>query len=119
MVEGSGTGSEQFTVYPGDPDPNHLTLQPSFSGGNSMTLTGTDEGEQCNIGAFSHPVSGTWSEGIGQLSSGLGFLVPDANDPDHYAGRHVLNHDEQPGLGDGVRIYDDYVEWDFRRHRAP
>ena len=116
-VEGSGTGSQQFTVYPTDPDPNQVTLQPNVFAENSMTLSGTDEGEQCNIGPFSHPISGAWSEGIGQLSSGLPILVPDANDPDHYAGRTQLNHTETPGIG--VRVYDDYVEWDIRRHRAP
>jgi hypothetical protein len=85
-----------------------------------MTLTGTSEGEQCNVGHFSNPVSDTGSEGIGQLQNGLGggsFLVPDANDPDHYAGRATLNHIETQRIG--LQVYHDYVEWDFRRRRAP
>ena len=116
-VSGSGTGPQQFQVYPEDQDPNQVSLGYSFSSQNVMMVSGAEHRVQCNLDPLTLPQGFPWSESIAEMIGGLGLLVPDPADPGHYAGKRVIFHDVVSGIEVDSHVTDATVEWDIRRRR--
>jgi hypothetical protein len=116
-ASGSGTGPEQFTVFPVDEHPDQVALQPVGSSVNSFLVTGTHEWEKSCGSHFSGATQGMGGEDTGPLGSIGTVFIPDANDPEHYSGSVTLYRQVTPRGDDGQEVSESRVEWDFRRSR--
>ena len=115
-IGGSASAAQQFNALPADA-PNQFTLGPIVAGTHTVPITGNTHLEQCNTGPTDHPVSSTTTDdGLFEMLGGVGVLVPDPNDQEHYSGMMVTTHNEQPEAG-GAHVIDAHVEWDLRRRR--
>ena len=119
QLSGLGSGSQQFIIVPLDEDPKQVYVSQNSNQFGEITGTGSRHDVYCLSGPLDTTLPILWTEGVSVLVNSLSFLVPDPGDPDHYAGKRIVSHYETPSLGDGMRIYEDYVEWDIRRRRAP
>ena len=118
QLSGLGSGSQQFSIVPLDEDPTQVYVSQNSNQFGEITGTGSRHNVYCLTGPLDQALPISWSEGISVLVNSLPVLVPDPGDPDHYAGKKTVTHDETPN-SNGSRIYDDYVEWDIRRRRTP
>jgi hypothetical protein len=116
-ITGSGTGTQQFGIYPTDPDPNQFTfayIPPTPL--NVIQLTGGTHRTQCNTPPSDTAASGTVDDSVTAMLAALPILTPDPGNPNHYAGRNTSSHVEMPGIGGAPHVIDSYVEWDLVRH---
>jgi hypothetical protein len=112
---GSGTAPQKLIVSATDQDPDQLTLALGGSPPNVFTIDSSTTTTFCDGRSVTSTSSGPLNgDGVGGLVNGLPILVPDPNDPGHYAGRRTVTHVEEPRTG-GAKVTDSFVEWDFRR----